>query len=223
MLNQNLNQDRQQKITTETTNGVRGQRGLAILAMLGLLLVLLLLAYMSVGIVALPVQTGDVQPSPPAGEGSSQRQGRERELRVRAKLRGEGYEQPFGEDDQLIRQNLQLKPGQKVADFVGRNANGERYLVAESKGNDLDKAFRQLEDTANALWKKNVGATPANTEFRIYINDTQWAKLQLPTDMSRTGGYTLHDSFLANNSGIGPETLEYVLIQGKKLLVLVVN
>ena len=141
MLNQRQNQKR---TTNNVTNDAKTQRGLAIIAMMGLLLVLLLLTYMSVGAVARPAQTSDVQPSPPAGEGASQKQGRERELRVRAKLRNEGYEQPFGENDQLIRQNLQLKPGQKVADFVGRSADGERYLVAESKGNDMTKAFYQL-------------------------------------------------------------------------------
>ena len=217
MLNQNLNQNRKQK-TTDATNDVKGQRGLAIGAMLALLLVLLLLAYVSLGVVALPVQTDSVQPSPPASEGASQRQGRERELRVRAKLRNEGYEQPFGEDDQLIRQNLQLKPGQKVADFVGRSADGERYLVAESKGNDLSKAIDQLKDTAEALWQRNIGANSSNTEFRIYVNDNTWSKLQLPIRINRTGGYTLIDGSLAANGEA--ESINYLLIQGKRILVL---
>lgn len=146
-----------------------------------------------------------------------QQQGRERELRVRAKLREEGYEQPFGEDDQLIRQNLQLKPGQKVADFIGRSADGERWVVAESKGNDLGKAFSQLEDTANALWNKNIGATPANTEFRIYVNETTWSKLQLSPTINGTGGYTLFDGYLGHTGEV--EAVDLTLINGNKILV----
>ena len=212
--------NRTQKRTTSdvTPDKINGQPNLAVAAAVLLLSVALLLAYIGAGAIGPPTQTLNVQPSPPASEGASQQQGREREARVRAKLREEGYEQPFGEDDQLIRQNLQLKPGQKVADFVGRSADGERYLVAESKGNDIDKAFRQLDETANALWKKNVGATPANTEFRIYVNDTTWSKLQLSPTLNNTGGYTVLEGYLGHTGEV--EVIDLTMISGNKILVL---
>ncbi len=212
--------NRTQKRTTPdvTPDKINRQPNLAVAAAALLLSVVLLLAYISAGALAPPTQTLNVQPSPPASEGASQQQGREREARVWAKLREEGYEQPFGENDQLIRQNLQLKPGQKVADFVGRSADGERYLVAESKGNDLSKAIAQLRDTAEALWRSNSGANLSNTEFRIYVNDNMWSKLQLPIEANRTGGYTLIDGSLATNGEA--ESISYFLIQGRRILVL---
>ena len=209
-----LNRTQKRKTPDVTPDKINGQPNLAVTAAVLLLSVALLLAYISAGTLAPPTQTLNVQPSPPASEGASQQQGREREARVRAKLRKEGYEQPFGEDDQLIRQNLHLKPGQKVADFVGRSADGERYLVAESKGNDLSKAINQLKDTAETLWRSNLGASPSNTEFRIYVNDNMWSKLQLPIEINRTGGYTLIDGSLAANGEA--ESINYLLIQARQ-------
>ena len=213
-----LNRTQKRKTSDVTPDKINRQPNLAVAAAVLLLSVALLLAYISAGTLAPPTQTLNVQPSPPASEGASQQQGREREARVRAKLRKEGYEQPFGEDDQLIRQNLQLKPGQKVADFVGRSADGERYLVAESKGNDMLKAFKQLRDTAEALWGKNVGATPANTEFRLYVNDAQWSKLQLLPSVNNTGGYTIFEGYLGNAGEV--EAIDLITISGNKIMVL---
>jgi len=193
------------------------QRWLSLAAMALVLIVLLLLAFLSNGGMAPSAQSVQAQPSPPVSKEMGQQQGRERELRVRAKLREEGYEQPFGENDQLIRQNLQLKPGQKVADFIGRSADGERWVVAESKGNDLGKAFSQLEDTANALWNKNVGATSVNTEFRIYVNEATWSKLQLSPTINGTGGYTLFEGYLGHTGEV--EAVDLTLISGNKILV----
>ena len=213
-----LNRTQKRKTSDVTPDKINRQPNLAVAAAVLLLSVALLLAYISAGAIGPPAQTLNVQPSPPVSEGVSQTQGQSQETRMRAKLRDEGYEQPFGEDDQLIRQNLQLKPGQKVADFVGRSADGERYLVAESKGNDMSKAISQLEDTAAALWRKNIGAAHANTEFRIYVNDAQWSKLQLPADISHTGGYTLKDGFLSYNAEA--KGVDYFLIQGNRIAVL---
>ena len=94
-----------------------------------------------------PAQTIQAQPSPPVSEGGAQ-QGQAQELRVREVLQKEGYEQPLGNIDTAIRQNLGLKANEgKIADFVGRNSANDRWLVAESKGGDLRSAVRQLRIT----------------------------------------------------------------------------
>ena len=116
---------------------------------------------------------------------------------MRESLRKEGYEQPLGESDTAIRQKLGLKVNEgKVADFVGRNPATDRWLIAESKGGDLQSAMGQLKNTARHLWKINQTANASNTDFRIYTNAEQFQKLQLPDDVSRMGGYALREGYL---------------------------
>ncbi len=164
-----------------------------------------------------PAQTIQAQPSPPVSEGGAQ-QGQAQELRVREVLQKEGYEQPLGNIDTAIRQNLGLKANEgKIADFVGRNSANDRWLVAESKGGDLRSAVRQLDNTAQRLWQRNMGANPANTEFRVYTNSNQFSKLQVPVNESKMGGYVMRDGYLGYTDEMGEWI--YETINGSRILV----
>lgn len=180
---------------------------------------LLMRAYWTFSGSAILPQAIQAQPSPPASEGSAG-QGRAQEARVREALRKEGYEQPLGDSDTAIRPNLGLKANEgRIADFLGRHPILNRWLVAESKGGNMESAMSQLRNTARILWQRNPAATPLNTEFRIYTSSDQFQKLQLAADMNKMGGYELKEGFLGyyNESGVWVNEM----IEGVKILVLV--
>ncbi len=182
------------------------------------LVLLLILAYWRISSLTASVAVIQAQPSPPASEGNTSR-GQAQESHVRELLNKEGYEQPLGNNDVAIRQNLGLRANEgKIADFVGKNSSSDRWLVAESKGGDLRAAVRQLDNTAQRLWQKNIGATPTNTEFRVYTNANQFDKLQVAVDESKMGGYVIRDGYLGYTDEIG--TWIYENINGARILVL---
>lgn len=124
--------------------------------------------------------------------------GEEQEERVRSQLVAEGYEQPFGASDGEIRRNLGITG--KCADFVGYHPQLDGWLVAESKGGDLEKAEAQLKNTLSGLLAKISDAVMI-TDLRVYIRAEQYDKLSnhLPASLS-LGGYYLrsNDSYLGN-------------------------
>lgn len=196
------------------------RRWLSFAAMALVLIVLLLLAFLSGGGMAPSAQSVQAQPSPPVNEGVSQQQGSSQETRMRVKLREEGFDQPLGEADTTIRQNLGLKANEgRVADFVGKNTSTDRWLVAESKGGDLESAVRQLNETANRLWQQDFGANVTNTEFRIYTNANQFSKLQVSAESSPLGGYALQDGYLGYTNEAGQWIFE--TINGIRIAVMV--
>ncbi len=67
-----------------------------------------------------------------------QQLGQAQEDRVRSRLASQGYTQPFGISDNEIRLNLDFAG--KCADFVGYNHHVDKWLVAESKGNNICRA-----------------------------------------------------------------------------------
>src|SRR5712692_5165517 len=73
------------------------------------------------------------------------------EEQVRAALARQ-YTQPYGATDNAIRNALGMRG--PTADFVGHNAQTGRWLIAESKGSDLWKAYEQLQNTAKGLLTK---------------------------------------------------------------------
>ena len=75
-------------------------------------------------------------------------------------------DQAFGATDDAIRENLGT--GGRAADFVGRTKWGDGWLVAESKGTNLEHAYTQLQATYRALVNR-VPAASGNTSMRIYI------------------------------------------------------
>ena len=196
----------------------KGCRGPAIAAIIAICVFLMMLTYWSMGGLLASPQTIQAQPSPPASEGGTG-QGQAQESRVREALRKEGYEQPLGDSDTAIRQNLGLKANEgKIADFVGRNPTTDRWLAAESKGSNFATAIDQLKNTARLLWQQNPSATAANTEFRIYTNAQQYAKLQLSPEASRLGGYAIRDGYLGyTDNALG---WVYETIDGVRVLVM---
>lgn len=197
----------------------KGCRSLAIAAIIAALAFLLMFAYWHIGRVILPARAIPAQASPPPSEGGSQ-QGQAQESRVREMLRKEGYEQPLGESDTAIRQNLGLKANEsKVADFVGHNPANDRWLVAESKGGNMESAMGQLRNTARNLWQRNSSATPGNTDFRIYTSSEQYQKLQLSSQINKMGGYELREGYLGYYNEVGTWIDE--VIEGAKVLVMI--
>jgi hypothetical protein len=67
----------------------------------------------------------------------------------------------------LIRQNLGLAREAKCADFVGRH--GDKWMIAESKGSNLQKSAEQLRSTYHALVAKEPGAR-GHVSFEVYTN-----------------------------------------------------
>jgi hypothetical protein len=116
----------------------------------------------------------------------TQAEGKAQEDRVRSRLVAEGYEQPYGITDEEIRRNLSIKG--KCADFIGYNPQTGWWLIAESKGSDLEKAEKQLTNTLNGLLIKESRATGKIT-LQIHIKGDQFSKLH----SLGLSGYRLRD------------------------------
>jgi hypothetical protein len=125
-------------------------------------------------------------PRPPAEE-----RGRSQEDRVRETLKNDGYETPFGETDAEIRSRLSIDG--KTADFVGYHRGQDRWLIAESKGGDIQSAFEQIRNTARSLWTRDSSIV-AKTELRVYTRAEQHAKFSDPSN--GLAGWRLKDGFL---------------------------
>ena len=137
--------------------------------------------------------------------------GEAQEERVRQQLVAEGYQQPYGTTDIEIRRNLGILG--KCADFVGYHARLDRWLIAESKGNDMQSALEQIESTLHALIATEVSAAK-HIELRIYTNQQQYERLT--KDPRGASGYHVKGSFL----GYRPErTFIYSIINGNRVQV----
>lgn len=209
-----INQE-QRPVTVNVTIDTKGCRGPAIAAVIGTLVFLLVLIYWGSGSAMLPAQSLQAQPSPPASEGGSV-QGQAQESRVREALRKEGYEQPLGNSDTAIRQNLGLKANQgRIADFIGRHLSSKRWLVAESKGADIESAVGQIRNTVQLLWRRGLGADVSNTELRLYTTRQQYDRLL--SSFNQQVGYGVHDGYLGYTSELNGWV--YETVQGLKILV----
>lgn len=114
------------------------------------------------------VSTGDSNPDP-------RDSGEHQEISVRSQLEREGYEQPYGKTDAEIRANLKIEG--KAADVVGYNPKTGRWLVAESKGGDIDSAFKQVKNTFEFLQRKNPQLDLKQIDLRIYTSSKHFARL----------------------------------------------
>jgi hypothetical protein len=99
------------------------------------------------------------------------------------------YGQPFGESDAEIRSRLGVRG--KVADFVGYNREQDRWLIAESRGSDLDFAYLQLLETAERL-QVVVPTSACRVSLRLYLSPLQ--RVRLARD--GLGGWRLRDGLL---------------------------
>lgn len=78
------------------------------------------------------------------------------EERVRQLLAKE-YDQLHA-DEASIRKLLGMSKQSKTADFLGYNSTTNRWVIAESKASDVDKAWLQLKETAEAFVKAKPAA-----------------------------------------------------------------
>jgi RHS repeat-associated protein len=124
-------------------------------------------------------------------------QGPERENRVREML-SRRYQQAFGVSDAEIRTNLGIQG--KTADFVGYNSGNGRWLIAESKGSDIDMAIKQLQNTMNGLLNK-TGFQPGDIDLRVYTNTSNYQRLF--NSPGGLGGYLVRDGFLGYTTEAG--------------------
>jgi hypothetical protein len=136
--------------------------------------------------------------------------GEQQEDWMRRQLASEGYEQRYGVNDQEIRRNLGITG--RCADFVGYHPQRGFWLIAESKGSDLDVAYKQLEETLRALLAKEPGAV-GSVDLRIYMRSQQYQKL-LDTGLS---GYYLRDHFLGCIEG--NEVFQFLTLQDMRIQV----
>jgi hypothetical protein len=125
----------------------------------------------------------------PDSSAESRSPGLAQEERVRTHLRYEGYTEPYGADDTEIARQLGIGKTGDRADIVMQHGETGRWLVAESKGGNMGKAVKQIENTANAL--RNEGVALDEMDFSVYTNEMQYEKLQQPPD--GVGGYLMND------------------------------
>jgi hypothetical protein len=139
---------------------------------------LILMALPAIMAVYLAAQTGMGETISPGGQNpnpSPEQRGQTQEDAVRDAIQREGYEQPFGTTDAEIRTNLSVQG--KTADMVGYHPAQDRWLIAESKGGDIRTAYDQLENTMDALLKRNPSIPSSKVELKIYTNAEQFRKM----------------------------------------------
>ena len=129
------------------------------------------------------VSTGDPNPDP-------RDNGEHQELSVRSQLEREGYEQPYGKTDAEIRVNLKIDG--KAADVVGYNPKTSRWLVAESKGGDIEGATKQLANTFKHLLRSNPNVS-GRVDLRLYTNQAQYSKMLTEDGLA---GWRIRDGYL---------------------------
>ena len=178
---------------------MRGLSAMFLLVALGLI-ALLILRWMS----AVAVVGG--ASSPPPIRPSSSAEDFAREARVRRALDRERWEQVLGEDDTAIARALRIQ-NQRCADFVGVRGDAE-WLVAESKGSDIDHAARQLENTLRGIRAK--GLPVKSVELRIYFKPDVWARLtSVDPTISNFGYKVINDVIVL--SGENDEWVQLVI------------
>lgn len=128
-------------------------------------------------------------PEPPAGEPGAGGGGLAQEARVRVHLEQQGYTQPYGSDDNAIAKQLGITG--KRADLVMHNPDTGRWLVAESKGGDIDAAYKQLENTTRGLHAQGVDMS--DLDIAVYTSSQQYAKLTGPDG---PGGWQVRNGYL---------------------------
>lgn len=138
--------------------------------------------------------------------------GEEQEARVRSRLVTVGFEQPYGASDDEIRRNLGIRG--RCADFVGYHPQRERWLIAESKGSDLDTAEKQLLNTLIGLLSKVPRAT-GKIDLQVHVRANQYDKLP----GLGLSGYRLNglDHYLGHF--IEGDVWHYVEVAGIKVVV----
>jgi len=148
--------------------------------------------------------TGGQTASPNPGKGFDQQE------KVR-QLLAKQYDTLYA-DEASIQKLLNLRG--PTADFLGRNSATNRWLIAESKASDIDKAWNQLQNTTQAFVRAQRGT---DFEIRSYLDTRTFARFSDPE---------IKVGWLINSEGhlgwIGDsQEFVYGVIEGAKVLVLV--
>lgn len=180
-------------------------------ACIAILLLALLIGLVALAVFAAEAETGSggaAAPNPRDPRGQPQ------EDAVRDSIRKEGYEQPYGKTDTEIRTNLNIEG--KTADIVGYHPGKDHWLIAESKGGNLDVAYAQLKNTAEHLVAREPTSL-GKIEMRIYAKADQYAKFFAePYNIS---GWRLSESYLGwIDEATGKWT--YAELVGSRIVVL---
>lgn len=192
--------------TPPNPNFGKGIAGLALLA--AVLLLVVLMGLMRVGGLSEAVSPMPPRASDPAPNGDDPQT-----ASVRSKVVEQGYEQPYGAQDQVIAKNLGIKG--RSADVVGYHRSLDRWLIAESKGGDMDGALQQLRNALNGL-RASVKLQPDQVNLRIYTNAHQFAKFSEADGLS---GWRLQNSYLGYRDA-GTQHWIFAEIDGLRILVL---
>ena len=131
------------------------------------------------------------------------------EEQVRKRLVSEGYVERYGTNDAEIRQRLRISG--PCADFVGFHPRRGMWLIAESKGGNLERGEKQLANTLQGLLTIEPEAVEA-LELRIYMNEQQHTRLLT----EGLAGYLLVEGFLGFMQGTG---FQFTLIRGMRVRV----
>ena len=132
------------------------------------------------------------------------------EARMRRWLVSQGYHQPYGTTDAEIRRRLGITG--KCADFVGYHPGRGMWLIAESKGGNIDLAEEQLTNTLHGLLFIEPEAIEA-VELWIYMSQRQYEQLL----QKRLSGYSLQEGFLGTMNE--EEVFQLTLIEGIRIRV----
>ena len=140
----------------------------------------------------------DDGPTPWSGDETARTPGEMQEQKVRDELTSRGYDQRYGTTDDEIRRNLGFNG--RCADFVGCHEGQDQWLIAESKGGDLGKGVKQLENTNKGLKANEPGAV-GNTTYEIHMNGDQFDRLS--QNDGQIGGFYIQGGFLQYQDEVG--------------------
>ena len=129
---------------------------------------------------------------------------------MRRLLVSQGYQQPYGTTDAEIRRKLGIIG--KCADFVGYHPEQANWLIAESKGGDMEAAYLQITNTLRGLLVKEAAAV-GNTKLQVFISEQQYERLSL----SGLSGYFVRDDFLGNENE--QFVFNFILLHGERIQV----
>jgi RHS repeat-associated protein len=99
-----------------------------------------------------------------------------REIRARNSLVAEGYLVAGASDTDTKKLLGVAKSGERVADILAAHLVTGKYVIAESKGGDIDTGIDQLSQTLERL-ETNVRRAKGNTELRMYMKEEQFNKI----------------------------------------------
>ena len=107
-------------------------------------------------------------------------------------LHHRGHQHP--QRDLRTRAPRRVGEGSKAADFVGQHRATGNWLIAESKGNHVDTALKQLKATMDKLITNP--SFSGELELHIYMNSKQYTRATEFSENGLGGYYVDMDGYL---------------------------